>query len=154
MPSVELTVCADGHTIAGGGGAVTVIENRFDRWPSGLVTCSVTVPACASVTVHRNEVLVTDDIVPDEATRPLVKFDPETVNVCGLMLTIAAGETPAICGAGGGATVTGKEQELVCAIASVTVHVIDAVPTANGLPDAGAHAVVTGVTPPLTVGAG
>jgi hypothetical protein len=55
-------------------------------------------------------------------------------------------------GSGGGSTTTVDEHEARCDAESVAVHVKEVVPTGNNEPDAGEQVVITGVTPPLTVG--
>jgi len=55
-------------------------------------------------------------------------------------------------GCGGGSTTTLDVHAARCDAESVAVHVKEVVPTGNNEPDAGEHVVVTGVTPPLTVG--
>jgi hypothetical protein len=43
--------------------------------------------------------------------------------------------------------------EVACAIASVAVQAAGVVPTGNSEPEAGMQMLVTGATPPLTIGA-
>jgi hypothetical protein len=49
-------------------------------------------------------------------------------------------------------TTTPDVHEAFCCAASTAVHVNDVVPTGKSDPDGGEHVVVTGVTPPVTVG--